>query len=295
MTVVPGDWSATFFNITDCNIGGAMARINIEECWWSDPRRTKLLLKIGFAADSAAVNMWRTAQEFWGRSRGLIPKHIFDKLEYASELIECGLADVRDRSVYVRGSSEYLDWHAEKREQAREAGKKSAESRRKKSGSAQPKGGKGHKKSEREPNDIRTQVNGTEPSGSLSLSGSNSDFGNENPPDSKPQAFLAGYCRRFKLKYGDNPEILGKDAGIATRVTKAWGKDKIELYLDAFFAMPDAWLVKTKHPIAAFETKINEIVVFAKSGEFTTIRQAQQADTAVAVSSQIQRIREGKL
>jgi hypothetical protein len=118
-----------------------MARINIEECWWSDPRRTKLLLKIGFAADAAAVNMWRIAQEFWGRNRGLVPREVFDKLEYSAELIQCGLADVRERSVYVRGCSEYLEWHAEKREQASAAGKKSAEARRKKDGSAQPKGG----------------------------------------------------------------------------------------------------------------------------------------------------------
>lgn len=117
----------------------------------------------------------------------------------------------------------------------------------------------------------------------------------ENSSNSKPQAFIAGYCERFKAKYGNNPEIIGKDAGIAVRVVKGWGSEKIELYLDAFFSLPDAWLVKAKHPLSAFETKLNEIVVFAKSGKFTTMKQAQQADSSAALANQIQQIRNGEL
>lgn len=143
-----------------------MARINIEECWWSDPRRTKLLLKIGFAADSAAVNMWRTGQEFWSKNQSLVPKDVFDKLEYSKELIEAGLADVRESFVYVRGSSEYLTWLQEKREQARMAGKKSAERRRDEKGRLLP--AEVQRKSSERP----TKPNAIQPSGSGSVSGS---------------------------------------------------------------------------------------------------------------------------
>lgn len=119
-----------------------MARINIEECWWSDPRRMKLILKIGIEADSAAVNMWRTAQEFWSRGKRLIPKEVFDKIVHSEILIEAGLAEVRECSVYVRGSSEYLSWVEEQRELGKANGSKgglaSAEARRIKYGSAVP-------------------------------------------------------------------------------------------------------------------------------------------------------------
>jgi hypothetical protein len=175
-----------------------VARINIEDCWWSDPRRTALLLTVGFEADSAAVNMWRAAQEFWGKGRGLVPAEVFFKLKHAQALIDSGLADVRDRSVYVRGSSSYLDWHFEKREQARAAGKRSAEVRRESNGTAQPHGGKGHRKSERQPNEIRTESNGTEPSDSDSDSDSLSGLGSRSRKKNNAQpdgfaTFWEGY------------------------------------------------------------------------------------------------------
>lgn len=274
-----------------------MARVNIEECWWSDPRRTTLLLAIGFEADSAAVNMWRTAQEFWGKGRGLIPYEVFFKLKHAQALIDSGLADVRDRSVYVRGCSERLEWFASKVEQASNAGKKSAEARKRKDGSAQPLGGKGHKY----PNEIRTESNGTEPSlsysSSLSSSNSNSESSNFTKTSAnaqKAKRFIAAYCDRFKLRWGLNAEIKGKEAGIAKRLAKDIGEERLMLYLDAFFAMPDAWLVKTRHPLAAFETKLNEIVVFAGTGNFMTQRQVHQADDSVSNMVLLQQVREGK-
>lgn len=276
-----------------------MARINIEECWWTDPRRSKLIKILGTEemADAVAIKAWRLAQEHWKHNRRRVPFHIFQVLEKADALLESGLAVKEEDGsfVYVRGSSDYLDWVREKREQASDAGKKSAEIRKKKNGTAQPPGGKGSKKpkkSERKPNDDGTESNGTEPSdsGSISVSVSSSDsssaekeeFTNVNSQltaeKSKAQFFIAGYCERFRKKYGSNPEIQGKDAGIAGRVSKGLSEEKINLYLDGYFSLPDAWLSKTKHPISAFETKLNEVVVFVMTGKFITNRQVQQAD-----------------
>jgi hypothetical protein len=107
-----------------------MARVNVEDCWWTDPRRTALQ-RLGVDADGIAVRAWKLAQDFWKQERALIPKSLFDTLEGAEPLLRVGLADCRDSVVYIRGSSAYLDWIAEKREQAKMAGKKSAEARRK--------------------------------------------------------------------------------------------------------------------------------------------------------------------
>lgn len=170
-----------------------MARLSIEECWWTDPRRSKLVKILGSEeiADGAALKTWRVAQEFWKYGRGLVPLHVFNHLEHAKAMIDCGLATVRESFVYVRGSSVWLDWCAERSEQAREAGKKSAEARRKKNGTAQPAGGKGSsspEKSERDPNDIRTDSNASEPS--VSGSGSySSSFSGSNSENKKEAVF----------------------------------------------------------------------------------------------------------
>jgi hypothetical protein len=119
---------------------------------------------------------------------------------------------------------------------------------------------------------------------------------NKNSSNSqKASAFVAAYCSRFKNRWGHNPEILGKEAGIAKRLAKTLSLEKFEIYLDAYFAMPDAWLGKTKHPLASFETKLNEIVAFANNGTFTTSKQVAQADEFASNMLLLQQVREGKL
>lgn len=284
-----------------------MARINIEDCWWTDPRRSLLIKNIGSEelADGAIIKAWRLAQEFWKKNKGLVPKDLFETLPNFEKIVESKLADVRESFVYVRGSSAYLDWVREKREQASDAGKKSAESRKKKNGTAQPLGGKQSKtakKSSNESNENRTEFNGIEPSDSISgsysgsSSVSNSDSENLSASRSKKaNAFIARYCENFKLKYNTNPEITGKDSGIAKRVCKGLSEEKIDLYLDAYFQMPDAYVIKAKHPLALFESKFNEITVFANSGKFTTMKEARQVDNAVNAQNILQMIENGEI
>jgi hypothetical protein len=278
-----------------------VARINIEECWWSDPRRTKLLLKIGFAADAAAVNMWRAAQEFWGKGRGLIPKHVYDKIEYAQELIDSGLADVRESFVYVRGCSEYLEWHAEKREQASAAGKKSAEVRRKKAGTAQPQGGKGYKKTEQEPNDIRTVVNGTEPSGSRSLSGSDSGLGSAvvaNPP-AKPAVpvnvvlnseIWKAYSDAYFLRYGTEPVRNARVNAQVKQIGQALGSEAPDV-VRFFVSHQNSYYVRSGHKIGLCLSDAETLRTQWATGRKITNREAQQADDGAALEAQLKRIR----
>lgn len=110
----------------------------------------------------------------------------------------------------------------------------------------------------------------------------------------KADAFVANYCSLFKARWGENPVITKKDAGIAKRLSMTLSPEKHALYLDAYFSMPDAWLAKIKHPLTAFESKLNEIVVFASSGTFTTNRQANQADDFASNMILLQKVREGK-
>lgn len=106
-----------------------MARINIEDCWWIDPRRERLGTLLGsmMVADAVVIRAWRVAQEFWGKGRNLVPKHVFETLEASSKLIEANLAIEYENGVYVRGSSQWLEWVNEEREKRKAGGQKSAQ------------------------------------------------------------------------------------------------------------------------------------------------------------------------
>jgi hypothetical protein len=105
-----------------------VSRINTEECWWSDPRRTKLGSLVGslLLADGIALSAWRLAQEFWRNDRNLIPKKTFDMLEGADHLIAANLAEVRGEEVYIRGSSMYHEWIHDSKVNGKKGGKISA-------------------------------------------------------------------------------------------------------------------------------------------------------------------------
>jgi hypothetical protein len=111
----------------------------------------------------------------------------------------------------------------------------------------------------------------------------------------KTESFIARYCENFKLRYGSNPVIKGKDAGIAKRLAANLTEEKAWLYLDAYFQMPDAQLVKAKHPMNLLELKFNEVTVFAESGNFMTHRQAQQADDMASNALLLEQVRRGEL
>lgn len=168
-----------------------MARLTIEDKWWTDPRRSKLIKLLGGEdeADLAAVRLWKLAQLFWGNGKKLIPLELFEVLEASPKLLEAKLAFIEADGVYAKGSGEYLSWLHEKRQSASEGGKKSAEARRKKTGSAQPQKPKAPKQTRSTP---EANSNTLEPSGSGSISGSSSDSISDSGEDcaglKEPQA-----------------------------------------------------------------------------------------------------------
>ena len=77
-----------------------MARINIEDCWWIDPRRSLLAKKIGSEelADGAFIRACKLAEDFRIENRGLVPIEIFKTIPYHKEIIDAKLAVVRPAS-----------------------------------------------------------------------------------------------------------------------------------------------------------------------------------------------------
>ena len=107
--------------------------------------------------------------------------------------------------------------------------------------------------------------------------------------------FISRYCELWKSRHGSNPDITGKDSGIAKRLVASLSAARSEELLQAFFKIPDAFIIKAKHPLTLFELKLKEIGAFADSGNFVSQNQAVKADAYVETRSQLERIRSGEL
>lgn len=261
--------------------GAFLSRINIEDSLFKDDRFFELAMKLGSKtmALGAFMEACILAQKHYLTTDNdrLVPLTEWERNAILQHVLDAGLAERRDKGIYVSGSDEQFAWLI----QRSNAGKKLKAPRAKR-----PLTGVKRK---------LTEANGSKPL-TLSLPPTLSPSPALVPSEpTKVSDFVAAYCTRFKERWGTNPPIQGKDAGIVGRLAKGMPLAKFEFLLDAFFQMPDSWIQKAKHPIGVFEMKLNEVVVFAESGEFTTQRQAQQADSSVANAMLIQKIQRGEI
>jgi len=279
-----------------------MARVNIEECWWSDPRRSALSRLVGDEdlADGLAVRMWRVAQEFWGRNE-LVPKHIWQTIQANSKLIQANLAEEREGGIYVRGSSQYLDWVVERRAAARVGGKKSAKRPRDSKGRLLKSSANPEKSSKQTPSEVQVKSKRLQASDSGSGSGSDSDSGEKRilsefctsssdalqkemavvpsgRRENKTQKIIAAYCELFKSRYGSRAELNGKQSGMLASLVKSRSLDAAQNLLENYFALPDAYLVQRCHPVELIHTNMNRITVFRDTGRVVTKAQAHEVD-----------------
>jgi len=265
-----------------------VARINIEDSLFKDQRWWKLIIRVGceYKALGYLTKAWILAQEHWIEFKGVPPKAWPPELDV---LIEVQLAEkLDDGLVYVKGSKTAFLWLEQRANAGRKGGKIARQAVAKRVEAVAK-----HSFQPAKPPTPTPTLSPSSPSNSSSRSKKKRDG---TPSESATaQALIAGYCERFKARWGINPEIRGKDTGIARRLSKDLNSDKLELYLDAFFHIPDAWLVKAKHPLSALETKLNEVAVFASSGKFTTNKQAHQADDMATNALLLQQVRDGKI
>lgn len=108
-----------------------MARINVDDDWYSDPleRRAALIQALADKprdlaneADGAALKAWRLAQKYWKDGAQSIPADVWKRARLDA-LLETGLAEWRDGAVYVRGTEERAEWVKKKVEAGRKGGK----------------------------------------------------------------------------------------------------------------------------------------------------------------------------
>ena len=146
-----------------------MARINIEDSLYKEKRFEKLMLKLGGrrAALGALVEAYMLAQKHYLNEANdrLIPFEEWAREEIAPEILECGLAERRDKGIYLKGSETQFGWLKQRSDSGKTVSQKKLDSLAKNRSKRWP------KKIRTDQNGIRTDVNGSEPlSLSLSLS-----------------------------------------------------------------------------------------------------------------------------
>ena len=112
---------------------GFMARINIEEEFFSDLRLDKLSELCGKKTDAIGclVLAWREAQRYWVRDKGLIPSDVWAMLPNNNLLVSSGFAVGLESGFYMKGSEEKFSWVLKLRENGQKGGrpKKSSKKR----------------------------------------------------------------------------------------------------------------------------------------------------------------------
>jgi len=241
-----------------------MARLTIEDCWWTDPRRERLgaLLNSVESADAAAIRMWRLAQEFWGRGRKPVPKEIFDTLQAAPKLIEAGLARVEEGGVYVKGSSQYIEWLNEKREAGKAGGKKSSQ---------RPRNAKGQltKTPKQNPSTTPSKPKHDQPSGFGSGSGSGSVIqlptgaGALSANAITPVGlWMAAYKRKYEVTY----PLQKQDAGMLTNFARVRKAEEVARLFACYLAIESPFYLREKHPLKFFFSDLAKISHAAQTG-----------------------------
>lgn len=234
-------------------------------------------------AAGQALRLIRFAQQQAKKGNGVTYQ---DFSERFSDLLMPEFARRDGDMVIVRGADVHFAWLKKKAEAGRKGGRSKTESKTK------------HLKQNRITNTEAPpkQIEASSSySSSYSSSNSPSIISNSSNSTQKVHTFVAAYCDRFKTRWGHSPPILGKDAGIAKRLAKDLSLGRYEALLEAYFQMPDAWVVKNKHTLGIFESKLNEIAVFMETGKFTTAREVRDADNMATNMQLLNKIDKGEI
>jgi hypothetical protein len=246
-----------------------MARINIEDSIWSDPRFLKLAVRLGDEEKALGrlVVAWRFAQKFWCPERKPIPLDAWAAASLGRELFDVGLARETPEGVYLAGADEQFAWWFQRQEAGKKGGRPKAGPKRGKAAAKRPLSG----------------ANRAEPSSSFSSSSSSSSSVSNSPPEGarenaapptaaigSPTGYVIGaYVRAYQARYGEaaRPDLRGKVQKLirvfAEEVGPRRGADLVATYLQ----MDDPWFKTKAHDFETFLANQNKICLRLDTGK----------------------------
>lgn len=259
-----------------------MARINIEEKWWSDPRRKALIKLVGSEelADGICINFWRLAQSYVQDDRkAVIPDKVFQALPSKSYLTEANLTEKHQNGFYVVGSEELMGWLADKRKNGRKGGLKRSARAASKTEMEQANASK------------RKQI---QPSYSSSYSSSNSSSSSErleksqnltDPVDQIPSGGVLvwnAYREAFRARYGVEPVRNAKVNGQCAQIYKRLGADAVEV-VKFYLSHNDGYYLRNQHPLGGLLTGAEGLHTQWQRGTPVTAAQVRQVEKTIGM------------
>jgi hypothetical protein len=289
-----------------------MPRINIEDKWWSDPRRTLLGEKLGSAAYATGVffEAVRVAQQYY-RDKKLVPKTIFDCLKDADKLLEVGLAKVTEEGVYLSGAEDHLGWLSARIEAGRKGGVKASESlirdesgqfkeRQKESDTIQANAKQTPSKTKQtQPSYSYSNSSSYSPSHSRSKKQETFANANDTNPDSvQPNLsgkFIAAYVAAYAKRYGQGtrPFLDGKTLGGIKRYLASVAIERACELISAYCQMNDSWFLTKAHDFETFAQNQNKIALALDTGRMTTSQEAKGEERLDYLQQQLIRLQNG--
>lgn len=252
-----------------------MARINIEDAIYKDMRFMQLVQKTGSvdAALGGLVRAWSLAQAHFLTldNDRLIPLFEWKRQMIPDAVIEVGLAERREKGIYVCGAETQFAWLIQKQE----AGKKSGEIRKKNTTTVVSQEVlKQLNGRSTDVNECSTYVHGPEPltltlTHSLTLKEkelkANSRKKREPPPEGISR-FIATYAKAWNDRYKSRPDLRGKVQGQIKTFLRDMPLNRSCELIQVYCQMDDPWFVKKCHDFTTFLENIGKVNIAYDTG-----------------------------
>lgn len=232
-----------------------MARLNIEESFWDDPRLSRLSEKTGsrISAIGLVVTFWRRAQLEYINDRGLIPLKKFYDLGFTDDLVETGWAEKREGGIYAHGSEEHFKWIISCREKGRKGGLASAKMKLENQAPAKPTQAKGTQKSNPLTLTLPLAPSLVQKKEELNLTKTATPTEPATPVGRLRDLFLSEFEKRWKREY---PTWGAKENGQMARLLKSISEDRLGPLIRAYIRWNDPMVVRAGHAFGLLVTGI---------------------------------------
>lgn len=260
-----------------------MARINVEESIWSDPRYLKLVLKCGDEAKAIGqlVIAWRFAQKFWCDNKKPIPLKEWEFSKLNNDLIELGFAEKRDDGIYMSGSAKSFQWKNDLLEGNSKGGLRSSKRPRDKKGRLLSKSNPSQTQVDPSLSSVPYPIPSPLPSLKNFLTVEKDNSLNyetvikepnslpADPPKAYPgREFVKVYISAFQKRYGSNtrPSLDGKVQGLIKNLLKTTPLERAKNLIEVYFQMDDKWFETKTHDFVTFMSNLDKIGIALDTG-----------------------------
>jgi hypothetical protein len=257
-----------------------VARINIEETWWMDGRRTLLAKKLGCErkADGLAVCVWRLAHND-KTGNGVIQKKWLNKDEVLA-MIDCDLVqELSENEVRVRGALEHQAWLSKVRYGGKLGGIAKAKNRIVALASSGYLSAQNLDAPKTDSNKINNMTVALASSGyhpnpipnpipnpgirSKELKSESDDSG------SNISMVISKYVKAYQNKFGAKarPDVSGKVRGSIKRLLKDYKPEVLSNMLQVYLQMDDPWFKTKVYDFETFAQNLNKVSLSWTTGK----------------------------